>query len=677
MLLSKFYLVVINCIFVLLSSKVLAAKREPLNTKTFKKVALLIASTKGLAQSSFGHAYLRLSSNERWTDDDIAVEFAAEIKDDKINFFKGIGLWENYKFASNIYPYKVIKEYHTIFENRTLTTYPLSLSQMQVEKLVESLNNVTSYIDKEYYSFFTNNCATQVTKVLDDVLNSENSFELNIPIYLKDKYARFINWDAVIIDNSSSESRLKLIEKSLPHFINQSDNIFLKNIKNQLISENIKDRYLAVLKLIKIDTFNYNELQRREIFIFLNIYSLLERRDHRLEMLKIINSKKKFKNGVLKLIPLTQNMEQLEIDPQGATRFDADDQFLIREKLFLESHYSTEYIDPNKKGQYFRDKKMVDLTNYGFSSSNNQIYYNGNKIAIQPSSNLLGIKEINNNSVFFSEIVSSEDRRWLIPYILVYLEDKSSLEPLEVNLSVSNIIGINNFRYLGVGSCLSLVLTEKAILEQVVFAKDLQRLPLQENAILLEKVIAGEFVIVPGYSNVYDWTQGIGEKKLKTILGGYQVKLNQFLDLSFKFFTRTKLTATHFHDIETLLQLGLTIPIRFRNMATSERVDHVILVTGLSDQGDYYGLTVYDPNFGVMSTQNGSFIHKINKRTGVYHSTLYAKDGVSVYIDDLNVNKSFLFMNQKKRTDLQSVITQSVKNSKYNYTLEEMGKLIF
>lgn len=120
--------------------------------------------------SMFGHTLLRIDSKLQGRGNELlarAVNFAAETDDEIGLVFAFKGLTGGYPGSYGVFPfYRKVKEYAWI-ENRDIWSYPLALSQAELERLVAHLWALRG-VHFDYY-FFTKNCSYQLLALLQAV----------------------------------------------------------------------------------------------------------------------------------------------------------------------------------------------------------------------------------------------------------------------------------------------------------------------------------------------------------------------------------------------------------------------------------------------------------------------------------------------------------------------------
>lgn len=128
--------------------------------------------------SAFGHLFLKINHHEKGelSELDYVVNFSAAAEEDGGIMYALKGLLGGYKglFTMEKY-YQKIQEYE-IHEARDLWEFPLQLSQLEVDKVIDHLWELTYSAYFDYY-FLDENCSYQVMKLLE--LAKDESYESN------------------------------------------------------------------------------------------------------------------------------------------------------------------------------------------------------------------------------------------------------------------------------------------------------------------------------------------------------------------------------------------------------------------------------------------------------------------------------------------------------------------
>lgn len=635
------------------------------------KAAILIASSKGLGQSSFGHAYLRFTDQNIFTSNDIVAEFVADQGDEPVSLLKGLGLTQDsYFFKLNFTTYASIQQEMNRLNNRDLTTYPLKLSNSELQNLIAVVNSKKSSIREQKYLFLSQNCASSISSIIDQILgNSPGGLSAKIPNLLDQRYANVIDSSQVIVDLAFSSRRKILVDKEFPTFI-PVDMPLYQNIREQLRSDMYTHRILGLLKLLKAERYlKLNRSQLFEVFVFLNRYAILESVAATNEFLDLINSRSLEKSDQqVRLVPLFERVDELSMRGSSERNKLIDHQFKINNGIPMISFQ----LRPERPSQDTAESTLsfnIDLTRFGFSVKRGRIYYGSTEIGEQFSSNIFGEKIFQDHFLILSEVIATPKWNYFLPYIAIEISPNEHSSNLNAypNLDSKNILSFANDASDGsVGNCESMVEIEKRLLERVTFAPELSKLTRDENTHLLELAISGQVVIVPGFLNIWEWTKSMDQMQLQIIAKNFSAQISQPLK---NLLNRTKLDAANIEDLDHALSHGITVPIYFR---VHGNVAHALLIYEIKDMGDHYSLGYYDPNFGAYGAGNTLNPVSIEKRTGRLTSKLYAPSGTDAYANPTDLRLSLRYRTQILRKDFSKLVQGSLQHHQFAFQLHDL-----
>jgi hypothetical protein len=152
-----------------------------------------------------------------------------------------------------------------------------------------------------------------------------------------------------------------------------------------------------------------------------------------------------------------------------------------------------------------------------------------------------------------------------------------------------------------------MALLQKALLERAIFIPTLPKNNSLDKIKALDSVFNGQYVFIPGFANISEFTQSIHKEALKDFIRRKQKSLekssiSQIYD-NFKF--RAELNQNTIENLKALLDEGMIVPIVIGALKKNQNrlagnAGHVILLFGLEDLGrEGYRLAAYDPNSGI------------------------------------------------------------------------------
>ena len=109
----------------------------------------------------------------------IVASFTAETDELDVNIFRGANILpfiEGYSSRLHFMPFDEIKYQYTVDEMRTMTSFPLKLSESEKQRLVlRLLETYWEYLGE--YRFFSNNCVDEAVRLLKTVLPYQHPFQ--------------------------------------------------------------------------------------------------------------------------------------------------------------------------------------------------------------------------------------------------------------------------------------------------------------------------------------------------------------------------------------------------------------------------------------------------------------------------------------------------------------------
>lgn len=635
---------------------------------SIKKVGILIASQKGMAMSSFGHAFIRLSEKDDWSKDDTVIEFVADNQGKGFNsiadYLKGLGVGSSFKFKLNKSKYSLVKQNYNIYENRDLTTYPILTTPENIEKFRQILSKKSEKIDSETYAFFTSNCASQVSEILKESFDTSSSS--SIPIFLSSRFSEIIDEKGVVTDYSASKQRMAILRTFLSPKNLPENNFKYQNLVRQLQSENYYDRIIGFSKMLELLSKNENPA----LLLFLNMFIRLESPEVYEELYGYVNKLNDRNN--IQMIFLDKNLELLEIRDQGTVVANPNNSMLDIKRTILKVRYA---INRNKGSQdtHATTRSInIDLKPYGFTENNGQIFYN-NQLVMQNFESRIFLQNSHANNILMrNEVIKIDNKRYLLPVLIIenegniYSYNKADIKRFDL-LPFANFSSQVTGKNFILSNCLSMVSLQKILLEQVIFVPDYPKISAEENEKLLKDALDGNVIFALGFSNIHDWINYIGQDKTKNILSRFSYDLNiaGYGNLIVEYFTRNQVTAQNIETIKSALNLGVTVPVRFAVDSTQE---HALLLYDIADRGDYYALAVYDPNTSINKLTDVPDLYKLNKNDNLFYADLYVPNGAKLYIDKIDIESSIRYRRNSKRKDIQKFLDFAIREKKYSFS---------
>lgn len=630
-----------SLIFILIFLTSFASAQEIIKKEHVQSISYLLASNKGMGRSSFGHAYLRFSYNEELSDDDLVVEFVADTGNEGVNALKGIGIGENYKLKVHLTYYSVVKYHHTRSQDRDLTSYQLDLDQNQMHKIVDKVNDYLNDDSGKEYAFFNANCARFVSESLNAGIDLElkgvrSVIPTSIPHLLKSR-------DLVIsefTDDRLSTQRKEIFDLYSRGLFDRTDLNFI-NLKDQLTSNDLNQRLFAYYKLHTYRS-SFTRTKQRKINLLASKLLLIESSGFQSFFLAYFNNSIE-KMNALEQPPISlSNMQRPKI---LKVSFDHDgEKVFLKVKMRYRSQLISNRKHPITRSHSFQLKDMVYRDGKIFNSSNQVISYKFSKKSLD--------REFYTPHTYLNaEIVKSNRKKYLKVHIL--LEDSTQVVAPK-NLDQNDILAIENFDNDKGGVCLAHSELTQLLNTQAFYLPEETPLTEEENISLINDLLLGKLVFVPGHANALEFTSSIPPEMLKSIIKQRQSARFSFKDRFFDYFKETKISNSNFYNLKNLLALQLK-PIIFFVPEGKRGIAHSITITSIQDVGDFYELTAIDPNFGFVE---GHF--RFNKLTSKLETSFYGTTEAVLYplnLEDAAIKKSVF-----KETETVKLLKNVIKN---------------
>ena len=668
----SFCLLVRFLILIMLPIQIYA--QETLQQKNYQQVAIVIASKKGIGRSSFGHAYLRFSTDpQRWTDQDLMIEFVANVEREKVKIRKAIGLTLSpYKYQTIEQSYHTVRKEITILEDRDLTTYPLNINQTKVLDLYQLIINNKEKTAVRNYRFATSNCATEIEEFLDLIIQPRFQVKFfSKPFALIDRYQNYIKKEQIINDLSATHLREKLTNEVLQEIKIERNDLQGQIIWQMLTSKYYFERLFGFVYLSQVTLMN-DENQKLKVFIFQNRFTLLESKSLQNDLLEYAKlSLKKQNNEFVEIVPLFQSefdypMENRNVDRTNI-KFDLQKQ-IFEIQLLDQLDFSDEQLTTIEIKNVRPDLKV----------HNYQIQLSNESIATFLKNKLSKNEYLQRNFQTNIARVAVNNNEYLLPFIVV--EKKSyrfSLKQInKPTFQGKDLIPLTNFTLnRSFGNCLSLVLTQKKILENIIFRPNLNQLSVHDNQILFTELMNNQMIIVPGFQDGFTWLSSLPQDWLKSKIDelSYQLNIKGYTTLMKKYFTNVTIDRNNISDINHLLSLGITVPILFK--VEGKKMGHSLLIYESTQIGNDYYFKVYDPNFGLIDGTKPTTEIRFNTLNEKMYMSLYAKNGVSIEVDyEDKISESMQKIQFQNYKYLEEWTNKQQSSRKWSFPLRELPK---
>lgn len=569
-----------------------------------QKISLIfVGPAKGLSESSFGHVALKLSPDKDGGLLDMVVEFVADIPRGESavkKYIRGAGIGKKYPTKADLSPFYDYRKRKTINENRSLTVYDLKLSQEEIDKVVDFIQDYQNRDVGENYLFLTKNCSYFAAHAIE-VATGKKINNKNFPWKVDNKLkALGLVTDEEKFPDASSE-RERLGRRFIADGVGASFPAGWKNTFVSMLGErNINLRQSSYLKLLwllsKKDVPQREKKKTQALIRYLMTY------ENDVNQFTVRNL---FKNPENKIV-LTPPLIRLE----GA---DLPKAKSIKHDLILDDNRPVIKIS---WGGEAPSKVKVPLSPLKFSEDLS-LSYQGKNVGrfIRTKSD----RWILSQRIDYG-IDIGKDENIIRTFLYIDLsENVKSLKSDFTSLKGQGIIALNNsLDFKGeAGSCYALALLQKAMLERAVFVPHVQAKQDVDKLMLLRELYIGKYVVIAGYKNISDFTGSIPKEELKTFIRTLQAGLQKgrIAQMRESILEREILDHVTIPRLKAMLDEGLHIPLVIGmsekgKLRPASDYAHVILLHDMKEIPEGHRLTAYDPNTGL----NTLFVLNKNKR---------------------------------------------------------------
>ncbi len=595
----------------------------------YRQLSLTVAAPFNRAQSSFGHAYLRFSKNSL-SQEDVVLEFVADVLPHEISYFRGVGLGSSYKLKTVLERVRVISYQHRELENRDLTNYELDVSQIEIDSVIENISLMQNQdID---YNFFFNNCSSNVGQILERSLKIElGSFKSNIPIELPTLLQKQGLIKKTTIEHGYKTIRDKIVRKYIPLLEPFQGQINTTDLKSLLLKIQFNRRAVGYLKLAKLykeaDNSKLNKAIRRLIYSLIP-YELRKKRSSLFQLFKKDHKQIKIKNLASNpkglLIGGLRDLETNKVlDDVFPLAYESGKLITRSNKVFFE----LEFVLKSVTGAEFPVSFSHPIKEISYGNNENVFLWDGVPISFKrQSKSALRLSKI--SILYIDQIIKGD--LYLTPYLVYEEDDEFDLTQFKSTDTLSFINGqkINEGESTA-GVCYGLVRVQEQLMRYVKFKPHRPKKSASFNLYLFQRAVRGESVTVPGFANIKEFTKSIDEQDLYRTLLIENQRMNGVQSLITAYFVRDKLDAKTLLNMKN--QLSLNRPVKMIFRPSARRAEHAILIVGFVEDQNFIKLKVYDPNLGF--NQNIDEIrYWIDKSDFSLDSTLYGViDTVNLY----------------------------------------------
>ncbi len=569
-----------------------------------QKISLIfVGPAKGLSESSFGHVALKLSPDKDGGLLDMVIEFVADIHRGESaikKYIHGAGLGKKYPVKADLSPFYDYRKRKTINENRSLTVYDLKLTQEEIDRVVDFIQNYQNRDVGESYLFLTKNCSYFAAHALE-VATGKKLNNKNFPWKVGGKLKAIdLVSDEDKYPDASSE-RERLARRFIADGVGASFPAGWRNTFISMLGErNINLRQSSYLKLLWL--LNKQNTPEREKKKAQSLIRYLLTYENDVNQFTVRNL---FKNPEQKIV-LAMPLIRLE----GA---DLPKAKSIKHDLVLEDNKPVIKIS---WGGEAPSKVNVPLSPLTFGDDLS-LSYQGKNVGrfIRTKSD----RWILSQRLDYGVDIGKDEN---IVRTFLYIDLSQNVRPLKMDFNTlknTGIIALNNsLDFKGeAGSCYALALLQKALLERAIFVPEITPKSPADKILILRELFNGKYAVIAGYKNISDFTASIPKEELKTFIRTLQAGLQKgrIAQMRESILEREILDQVTIPRLKAMLDEGLNIPLVIGmsekgKLRPASDYAHVILVHYMKEIPEGHRITAYDPNTGL----NSLFVLNSQKR---------------------------------------------------------------
>jgi hypothetical protein len=523
---------------------------------------------------------------------DMVIEFVADIPRGETavkKYIHGAGIGKKYAVKAELSPFYDFRKLKTVGENRSLTVFDLKLSPEEVTKTIRFIRDYQNQENGESYLFLTKNCSYFAAHALE-VATGHKINNKNFPwkIGTRLKKLGLVSDERKYADASSERERLA--EKYLDEGLGRSFPRGWKETFVTMLSErSITLRQSSYLKLLW--------LQQKE---------------------SVPETEKKKAQALLRYL-LSYETEVNQFTIRNIFRYPDEKTILALPLIRLEG---AQLPKPSViKHDLVLDKKkpVIKISWGGESPARVKI-----PLTMLPFGDDFSLRY---QDTVVGRYIRTKSDRWILSQRLDYGLDidpvKGTIRTLlylDLSTGVKNIkLGLSELKARGTvtlnnaqdfkgeaGSCYALVLLQKAFLERAIFVPGISARPETDKLLLMRELFKGNYVVIPGYKNISDFTESIPKENLKSFIRTLQAGLqkDRFTQMKENILERELLDNVTDERLKAMLDEGLNIPVVIGmsekgKLKPASDAAHVVLVHDMKKIPEGYRLTAYDPNTGI------------------------------------------------------------------------------
>ncbi len=595
----------ITVLFIFTLSQSIWASLDVNIIKQTQMASLIFAGQKeGLSESTFGHIALRLSQKKSWGVTDAIIEFVADMPENEmkpIKYVRGAGI-NPYFVKAEVQSFVDYKAKTQIDENRDLSVYQLKLEPKQLEKLKEFLIDFKNNPDMYKYNFIFKNCSYFAIEAIEKATGVKLDYQ-SLPWQVPKSLGKKGLIANEVTYKKASVKRAEVVNKSLKRGL--SEVIESRAEQNELIknfeSDFLFNRIYGYLKVLQVLSENKDARGVRGAKSLIRNMSMFENGYIKSYLNNI------FKNEQDKIV---LNLEEKTFSYYPLINKNIDHKLTIEnEKVYLTLSW---LYRKNQKAQGVKNIKQnmkILIKELSFDPKDNSVKYGNNVLG--SFINIKNAEFILSQKLDYGFTLDRKNKRLRAVLYIDNSENFKSPKMSYEDFQNKGILALNNVKDFsqGAGSCYAMALIQKALMERALFIPENKLSSEVDKIEILNRIMSGVYVVIPGFKNIKDFTASFEKEKLLEFVNTYQQNLtkNQVSQTVENVRFLTDLDSDSIASFKGLLNQGALIPLVIAMVSKTDKsklesnMAHVVIVQDAIKKGDDLQLNIYDPNTNMNS----------------------------------------------------------------------------
>jgi hypothetical protein len=634
--------------------------------RKIKKIYYLLASGKGVGQSTFGHSYLRLSFQEDPRPDDLVLELVADVQAKDLSVWRGLGFGENYKRTAELSTYQKVQYEMNYTQQRDLQSTEILLSEEQRTKMLLQIQDALNRKGLGEYSFFDKNCAEGLAVILKS--SGIDTGKVVSPNQVQSSLKKLNLAGKTYTDLSLLNAQTQLLQKHI-NLIKLGESLD-PNFRGEFLLSSPAQQLLGFVQLLEISRKMSPQEQNQTLHL-LKAFAYLQPRTTRLDWLATINGKKTLK--VINLLDKRISHAQLGISSLNSN---SDPELLSysfyskNESVFANFNFKQPVAGKDSSPGPLALRFEVPV----LSMDAQAVLFEKTTVGIKSHSKF---SKEDPGIVFPTGITipvvrkKSRSSEWTLSLFLVLEKDSVSRALSSDPAMLVPILNDDGTQ----PSCYGFVDLQKALLERAVFFPEGAPLPSAAYVSLIANLLRPDsLVIFPGVGNVQELFSKMDSRQVRKVIYQYHRDMYTSPSAALKtYFNSEKVSTTEELDtLQALISMGTSFTIHFRFIQNGQRtaLGHALLIKNIVRKENRYYFDAYDPNLGRFI--NDMFYFDV--KSGKFHTVLYGITDIKITAE--NIDQTFTIRNiiQSQLVDFLKIYSE--QSQVHAFTLGQILQLL-